>query len=127
MNQAHLMFVVTRLQLGMPVSLPCSVYGSRSGSFMWKVATEIGNYAIKQLAPAINLKSEMIIKKYELTETIVNRFKQHAIPAVSTIQRSGNHLVNIENTGYLVYPWINGNNWEVTILSFVNYNSVIYP
>jgi len=44
--------------------------------------------------------------KYELSERIAYRFIQHEIPAVSAIERSGKHLIIIENIGYLVYPWV---------------------
>jgi Ser/Thr protein kinase RdoA (MazF antagonist) len=29
-------------------------------------------------------------------------------PAVSALEKSGKHLIIIENTGYLVYPWVEG-------------------
>ena len=108
MNQDHLKFICAELQLGSPDGVATSVYGCRGGSFMWRVNTEKGSYAIKQLAPVIDLKSERIITKYELSETIAYRFAQQGIPAVSAIKKSGKHLNIIENIGYLVYPWAEG-------------------
>ncbi len=108
MNQHHLKFICTELKLGLPEGTVTSVYGCRGGSFMWRVNTDKGSYAIKQLAPVIDLKSERIITKYELSETIAYRFAQQGIPAVSAIKKSGKHLHIIENTGYLVYPWAEG-------------------
>jgi aminoglycoside phosphotransferase (APT) family kinase protein len=54
----------------------------------------------------IDLKSKRIVTKYELSETIAYRFTQQAILAVFAIEKSGKHLTIIENTGYLVYPWV---------------------
>lgn len=108
MNQKHLKFICKELQLGPLKGTVTSVSGCRGGSFMWRVNTEKSRYAIKQLAPVIDLKSERIITKYELSETIACRFAQHGIPAIYAIEKSGKHLIIIENTGYLVYPWVEG-------------------
>ena len=108
MNPKHQMFICTEFQLGTPAGVAINVYGCRGGSFMWRVNTEKGSYAIKQLAPVIDLKSEKIVTKYELSETIAYRFIQLGIPAVSAISKAGKHLFVIENIGYLVYPWIEG-------------------
>src|SRR5580658_7448697 len=108
MNQDHLKFICAELQLGSPKGVATSVYGCRGGSFMWRVNTEKGSYAIKQLAPVIDLKNERIITKYELSETIAFRFTQLGIPAVSAIDKFGKYLTILENIGYLVYPWVEG-------------------
>lgn len=108
MNQKHLKFICAMLELGMPIGDVSSVYGCRGGSFMWRVSAEKANYAIKQLAPVIDLKSEKILTKYELSEKIAYRFSQQEIQAVSAIQKSGKRLILIDNTGYLVYPWVEG-------------------
>jgi thiamine kinase-like enzyme len=108
MNINHLNYICNELQLGSPNEAVTSVYGCRGGSFMWRINTEKGRYAIKQLAPVIDLRNEKIIAKYELSETIAYRFAQQNIPAISAIQKSGKHLHIIENTGYLIYPWIEG-------------------
>lgn len=44
MNKNHLKLLCTKLQLGDPVGVATSVYGSRGGSFMWQVNSEIGCY-----------------------------------------------------------------------------------
>lgn len=109
MNHKHLQFICTEMLLGSTMGVATRIYGSRGGSLMWQVNTTNGSYAIKQLAPVIDLKSERIVTKYELTETIACRFTQQGIPAVSALEKSGKHLIIIENTGYLVYPWVEGN------------------
>lgn len=108
MNKDHLLFICTELQLGLPKGMVTSVDGSRGGSCMWRVNTEKGRYAIKQLASVIDLKSERIVTKYELSEAIADRFLQKGVPAVSALKKSGKHLFIIENTGYLAYPWVDG-------------------
>lgn len=108
MNQQHLKFICAALQIGSPVGVATRVYGSRGGSFMWCVNTAKMAYAVKQLAPAIDLKSERIITKYEISETIANRFSEQGIPAISAISKAGKYLLLIDGTGYLVYPWIVG-------------------
>lgn len=47
MNPKHQTFICTEFQLGMPVGVATSVYGCRGGSFMWRVNTEKGSYAIR--------------------------------------------------------------------------------
>jgi thiamine kinase-like enzyme len=106
MNQKHLQFICTELQLGLPRGMATRIYGSRGGSFIWRVNTEAGSYAIKQLAPIIDLKSEKIVTKYELSETIADRFTKQGIPAVSAISKAGKHLFFIDGIGYLVYSWM---------------------
>ena len=109
MNLLHKKFICTEFELGTARGTATRIFGSRGGSFMWRVNTEKGSYAIKQLAPVIDLTSERMVTKYELSETIAYRFKQLGIPAVCALERSGKHLVLIDNTGYLVYPWLEGN------------------
>lgn len=108
MNQKHLHFLCTELQLGSSNGMATSIYGSRGGSLMWQVKTDKGNFAIKQLAPVIDLKNEKIVTKYELSETIAYLFKQQGIPAVFALDKSRKHLFIVENVGYLVYPWVEG-------------------
>jgi thiamine kinase-like enzyme len=106
MNYHHLKFICTELQLGSPVGVATSVYGCRGGSLMWRVNTNATSIAIKQLAPIIDITNERMTAKYELSETIACRFTQHGIQAVSAIMKYGKHLIIIEKTGYLVYPWV---------------------
>jgi hypothetical protein len=58
MNPKHLKFICTEMELGSPKADGIRVFGSRGGSFMWRVNTDKGSYAIKQLAPSIDLKNE---------------------------------------------------------------------
>jgi hypothetical protein len=80
MNHKHLQFICTEMLLGSTMGVATRIYGSRGGTLMWQVNTTNGSYAIKQFAPVIDLKSERIVTKYELTETIACRFTQQGIP-----------------------------------------------
>ena len=72
MNQKHLHHLCDELQLGLPSIKVTSINGSRRGSLLWRVNTEKGIYAIKQLAPVIDIKNEKVVAKYELCETIAH-------------------------------------------------------
>ena len=108
MNQKHLKLICTALDLGEAIRLVTNVPGSRGGSFMWHVITDRGSYAIKQLAPSIDLSNDHIVIKYELSEVIAEQFKKQGVPAVSAIEKSGKHLFIYEQVGYLIYPWVDG-------------------
>lgn len=108
MNPLHKQRICTEFKLGKPIGIETRVFGSRGGSFIWRVNTDNGSYAIKQLAPIIDFTDERMVSKYELSETIASRFKQLGIPAVCALKKSGKCLTLIDNTGYLVYHWMEG-------------------
>lgn len=112
MSQNHLNLICIELKLGSLKGEAIRVYGSRGGSLVWRINTDKASYAIKQLAPAIDLKNETIIKKYEVSEMIADQLMQHDIPAISALEKNGKHLIIIENIGYLIYPWIDGYSLE---------------
>jgi len=117
MNQHHLQFICTEMDIGSPGGSVKRVFGSRAGSMLWKFNTSKGSYVIKQLAPIIDLTSESILKKYELSEKIAYRFSQKGIKAVCALDKSGKHLIIIENIGYLVYPWVEACNLGIDTIS----------
>lgn len=82
--------------------------GPGGGNLIWKVNTSKGNLAIKQLDSTLEIKNEKIVNRYELCELVASKFAQHGIPAVHAINCSGRYLMIIENTAYLIYPWIEG-------------------
>jgi thiamine kinase-like enzyme len=111
MNKSHLKFICNKLRLGSPIDKPISIYGSRGGSLVWRVNTDIKSYAIKQLSPDIDLTQQKMITKYNLSEEIAEHFLELKIPAICAIpaiKNSKQYLITIENIGYLVYPWIEG-------------------
>lgn len=105
MNQTHLKHVSQHFDLGTPTQAPTRVHGGLL-HIMWRLDTDKGSYAIKQLSKDIDLKNERVIKNYELSEKIASRFSALGIPAVPAIENTGQYLFMIEETGFLVYPWI---------------------
>lgn len=108
MNISDLELICNRFQLGSLKSGPIRVYGSRGGSLLWRINTNNGSYVIKQLAPCLDMTNKRMVAKYEMSERIAQEFSLQAIPTVVALDESGNHLILIDKTGYLVYPWIEG-------------------
>jgi len=105
-NNKHIKTICDHFDLGTPIQVPTRVYGGLL-HIMWRLDTDEGSYAIKQLSKDIDLKNERVIKNYELSERIASRFVAQGIPAVCAIAKSGKYLLMIEEgTGYLVYPWV---------------------
>lgn len=73
MNHNHLTTLCNRFELGSPLNAPTRVYGGLLHR-MWRVNTDSGVYAVKQLSAHIDLHDEAIVKNYNLTEDIVSRF-----------------------------------------------------
>ena len=106
MNQTHLKHLIQHFNLGQQVQPPERVHGGLL-HIMWRLDTDKGSYAIKQLSKDIDLKNEQVIKNYELSEKIASRFVADGIPAICAIAQSSKYLFMIEETGFLVYPWVN--------------------
>jgi thiamine kinase-like enzyme len=105
MNNDQLHTICASLDLGRPISLPIKVQGGLL-HLMWRVDTEKGSYAIKQLSKNINLTVK-IRKEYELSEKIAQQFAIHGIPSISGIEKEGKFLVNSDGDTFIIYPWAN--------------------
>ena len=105
MNQKHLKHLSQHFNLGQQVQPPERIHGGLL-HIMWRLDTDKGSYAIKQLSKDIDLKNQQIIKNYELSEGIASRFVAQGIPGVCAIAQSGKYLFMIDETGFLVYPWV---------------------
>lgn len=117
MNQTYLAEILNTLNLGASVTAPSRVYGGLLHT-MWKVVTDNGSYAVKQLSPNVNLKDEMVINNYELTESISNRFSEKGISTIGALGKENNRLMIIDGIGFLVYPWIEANAISQTELPY---------
>ncbi len=73
---------------------------------MWRLDTEHGSFALKELSPKIDLTNQDILRNYNLTEHIAWQFKQQGIPAIAAIGFEGHYLTLYNNKGYLLYPWV---------------------
>ena len=91
MNQTHLKHISQHFDLGQQVQPPERVHGGLL-HIMWRLDTDKGSYAIKQLSKDIDLKNERVIKNYELSEKIASRFSALGIPAVPAIENTGQYL-----------------------------------
>jgi thiamine kinase-like enzyme len=105
MNPNHLKSLCLKFNLGTPKHIPQRVYGGLL-HIMWKLETDNGTYAIKQLSKDINLNDASIIDNYNLTEQIATKFKDHDIAAIAAISIDGKYLYLVESIGFLVYPWV---------------------
>lgn len=106
MNQKHLKHLNQHFNLGQQVQTPERIHGGLL-HIMWRLDTDKGSFAMKQLSKDIDLKNQQIIKNYELSEGIASRFVARGIPGVCAIAQSGKYLFMIDETGFLVYPWVN--------------------
>lgn len=104
MKSHHLAEICSKLGISHPARETIRVYGGLL-HLMWKLDSENQSYAIKQLSKDIQL-SEEVIKNYELTENIAFRFSKLGIPAVSAIEVAGKHIIIIDGTAFLIYPWV---------------------
>jgi thiamine kinase-like enzyme len=105
MNHNQLSTLCNTFELGTPLNVPKRVHGGLL-HMMWRINTDEASYAVKQLSPDIDLNNEAIVKNYNLTEDVAARFAHLGIPAISALKQEGKYLVLIDNTGYLVYPWV---------------------
>lgn len=106
MHHKHLSVLIDHFNLGQVKYKPQRVEGGLLHS-MWRLDTMTGSYAVKQLSKKIDLKNKNTIKNYELTEHIAFIFVNQGIPAVFAISKNDKHLLIVDNTGYLLYPWVN--------------------
>lgn len=103
-NPQHIQQLCAQLQLGVP-ALPIS---SVQGGFhhrMWRLQTDQGLYAIKQLAADTDLANPLVIAHFNFTESVAETFRAYGIRAISALHQQGKYLQLLDNNAYLVYPW----------------------
>lgn len=105
MSPNQLVEICRAFNLGNPIGRPERVYGGLL-HLMWKVNTDNGTYAIKQLSQDIDLKDEGVRKNYELTERIALRFSKQGVTAINSIEKEGAHLIEAGKNSFLIYPWV---------------------
>lgn len=105
MNTEHLNLICKQMELGSLLKPAKRVYGGLIHT-MWRIDTDKGCYAIKQLSKDVDLKNDEVVKNYELSEQIASRFVSQGIPVVSAIYKADKYLLIIDGVGYLVYPWV---------------------
>ena len=103
-NSGHTKILCSRLGLGVPGRELCKV----SGGFhhkMWRLDTDRGRYAIKQLSTDADMGDPGTVEHYNVTEAIGEAFASHDIGAIFALKWHANYLQVIEDVGYLVYSW----------------------
>ncbi|MBA2654411.1 MAG: aminoglycoside phosphotransferase family protein [Gammaproteobacteria bacterium] len=116
MNHNHLTRLCQYFNLGQSRQAPERIHGGLL-HLMWRIDTDKGSYAIKQLSKDIDLTDERIVKNYELSEHIARGFAAKNIPALCAIAQFGNYLFMTEDTGYLVYPWVDAKSLDSQVVS----------
>lgn len=111
MDQAQAQLICNQLGIGTLIAPPERVFGGLLHR-MWKLKTDTGTFACKELSKNIDL-NPTTRKIYELTEQIAKQFNTLSIPAIAALELHGNHLIEANDNTFLVYPWCNG----VTILN----------
>lgn len=109
MNIQHLKIIADQYQFELTTEPALEIpAGPGGGHLCWKVKSDKGNFFIKQLDPKLNVHDKTIIERYELCESVAFRFSKQNIPAVYAIKYDEKAVTVLENTAYLVYPWIEG-------------------
>lgn len=106
MDQAQAQLICNQLGIGTLVAPPERVLGGLLHR-MWKLQTDTGAFACKELSKNIDL-NPTTRNIYELTEQIAKRFNELSIPAIAALELDGNHLIDIHDNTFLVYPWCDG-------------------
>lgn len=117
MEQEYLSRICEYFELGsLKNPYPTRVYGGLLHS-MWRLESDKGTFALKQLSKKIDLNNQAIVKSYELSESIAERFGKLGTPAVSAIKKHGRYLAIINGRGFLLFPWVNAKALNHNIVS----------
>ena len=74
---------------------------------MWRLETQSGCFAIKQLADDMDMNDAATVAQINSTEVTAHEFSRHGIPALYSLHVDRQHLQLLDGVGYLVYPWTN--------------------
>ena len=103
-NPDHIQSLCSRLDIGTGQRELRRVFGGFHHK-MWRLETDRGTYAVKQLSPDTDLSEPDIARHFNVTETVAETFARCGISAVFALRHNTNYVQLIENIGYLVYPW----------------------
>jgi protein-tyrosine phosphatase len=106
MNTDHLRYLCSHHGLGSPTGAPTKVLGGFHHK-MWRIETERGTYAVKELSPDADLNNEETVRGYNVSEAIAETFASVGITAVVALKVGDDFLTIVGDHGYLVYPWCN--------------------
>lgn len=72
---------------------------------MWRLETQRGCFAIKQLSDDLDMKDAATVAQINATEATAREFSRHGVPALHSLHVDRQHLHLLDGAGYLVYPW----------------------
>jgi thiamine kinase-like enzyme len=103
-NPGHIQYLCSQLCIGTPGRALFRVFGGFHHK-MWRLETDRGTYAVKQLSADTDLGDPDTINHYNVTEAIAETFASRGIAAIFALKSKANYLQVIDNVGYLVHPW----------------------
>ena len=103
-NPDHLDTLCSRLDLGVPQRSLARVRGGFHHR-VWKLETERGKYAVKQIAADSHPADPDTRQHYNTSEAIAEAFSHHGIPAIHALCHDSDYLQVLGREGYLVHPW----------------------
>lgn len=103
-NNAHIDKLCNLLNLGQPHHALTSIAGGFHHR-VWRLETQRGVFAVKQLAPDTDLDDMEVINHYNVTEAIAREFAKRKIAVVSALFKGEKSLQLVDTEGYLVYQW----------------------
>jgi aminoglycoside phosphotransferase (APT) family kinase protein len=103
-NPQHLKALCHGLALGEPACKPSRVFGGLHHR-VWRLETDRGSYAIKQLSPDTDLGNPDAARHFNDSETIAEAFAAKGVPAVFALSNQAGYLQLLDADGYLVHPW----------------------
>lgn len=114
--------IVKRLHLGDSLLHFESLHGGALHS-MWRVDTELGKFAIKEINTHISSR-RAFPKPYETAEEIANNFYQCSLPAVCALKINDCYVNKILDRYFIVYPFINAHVMEADKLNHTQLQAV---
>lgn len=105
-NPVHIERLCSLLELGVFRGTLSRVAGGFHHC-MWRLETQSGCFAVKQLADDMDMKDEATVVQINATEVTARDFSRHGIPALYSLDVDRQHLQLLDGVGYLVYPWTN--------------------
>lgn len=106
-NRPHLNHLCRTLGLGTPRGTVLPVTGGFHHA-MWRVDTGCGSFAVKQLGEDVELGDPAVRNRFNACERTATAFADLGVPALAALAHDGEHLQVFDDTGYLVYPWSDG-------------------
>lgn len=106
MNKNQISKICDAFNLGIALHDPVPVSGGLIHR-MWRINTNCGSFAVKELDPAIMQRSG-IHKIYIQSEKIAATLKKEGIPVATAIIKNNTPLYETDGITVMVFPWVEG-------------------